>query len=122
MPVFPMRATAHLLKRHLANVLTYITHCITNAVAEGLQQQDPAYEEDGPCVSEHRALCDGELLLLWRARPLPTLKLGERKSFASVGMQASDELPSQLVDSVSEATYRTSKYIVILLNRKPTER
>ncbi len=35
----PMRAVAHLLKRHLANVLTYITHHITNAVAEGLNSK-----------------------------------------------------------------------------------
>ncbi len=35
----PMRAVAHMLKRHLSNVLTYITHRITNAVAEGLNSK-----------------------------------------------------------------------------------
>jgi transposase len=35
----PMREVAHLIKRHLANVLTYITHPITNAVSEGLNSK-----------------------------------------------------------------------------------
>ena len=35
----PMREVAHLIKRHLANVLTYIMHPITNAVSEGLNSK-----------------------------------------------------------------------------------
>ena len=35
----PMRDVAHLIKRHLSNVLTYITHPITNATAEGLNSK-----------------------------------------------------------------------------------
>ena len=30
-----MKEVAHLIERHLPNVLTYITHPITNAVSEG---------------------------------------------------------------------------------------
>jgi len=32
----PMIKVAHTLKRHLENILTYLTHRITNAVTEGL--------------------------------------------------------------------------------------
>ncbi|MHB8544403.1 MAG: ISL3 family transposase [Leptospirales bacterium] len=35
----PMREVAHLIKRHLSNVLTYITHPITNATSEGLNSK-----------------------------------------------------------------------------------
>ncbi len=35
----PMRKVAHLLKRHLLNILTYATHRLTNAVAEGLNSK-----------------------------------------------------------------------------------
>ena len=35
----PMRDVAYLIKRHLANVLTYIIHPITNAVSEGLNSK-----------------------------------------------------------------------------------
>ena len=35
----PIREVAHLIKRHLANVLTYIMHPITNAVSEGLNSK-----------------------------------------------------------------------------------
>ena len=35
----PMREIAHLIKRHLANVLTYITHPVTNATSEGLNSK-----------------------------------------------------------------------------------
>jgi len=32
----PVREVAELIKRHIANVLTYVRHRITNAVSEGL--------------------------------------------------------------------------------------
>lgn len=35
----PVRAVAHLLKRHLHNILTYCKHRVTNAVAEGLNSK-----------------------------------------------------------------------------------
>lgn len=35
----PMKDKARMLKRHLPNVLTYLTHRITNAVAEGLNSK-----------------------------------------------------------------------------------
>ncbi|MHB8423424.1 MAG: ISL3 family transposase, partial [Leptospirales bacterium] len=35
----PMREVAHLIKRHLSNVLTYIMHPITNATSEGLNSK-----------------------------------------------------------------------------------
>ena len=35
----PMKDAAHLIKRHLDNVLTYIAHPITNAVSEGLNSK-----------------------------------------------------------------------------------
>lgn len=35
----PVRALAHLLKRHLHNILTYCKHRVTNAVAEGLNSK-----------------------------------------------------------------------------------
>ena len=34
-----MKEVAHLIKRHLPNVLTYIMHPITNAVSEGLNSK-----------------------------------------------------------------------------------
>jgi transposase len=35
----PMREVAYLIKRHLFNVLTYLVHPVTNAVAEGLNSK-----------------------------------------------------------------------------------
>lgn len=34
-----MREVAHLIKRHLSNVLTYITYPVTNATSEGLNSK-----------------------------------------------------------------------------------
>lgn len=60
----PMIKAAKTPRRHLPNLLTYITHGITNATSEGSQQQDPDLQAHGLRVPESGALQDGDSLPL----------------------------------------------------------
>ena len=69
----PVKQVAKTLKRHLAGVLRFVTHPITNGVARRSQQQDHEHQAKGRRLPQPVTLHDGDLFSLWRARPLPTL-------------------------------------------------
>ena len=57
----PVKQVAKTLKRHLAGVLRFVTHPITNGVAEGPQQQDHEHQAKGRRLPQPVTLHDGDL-------------------------------------------------------------
>ncbi|RMH35496.1 MAG: hypothetical protein D6690_08710 [Nitrospirae bacterium] len=66
----PMAAVAHLIRRHLPNVLTYLTHRVTNAGLEAVNATIQEGQEDRSRLPQRRARQDGDLFPLRRAGSL----------------------------------------------------
>ena len=69
----PVKQVAKTLKRHLAGVLRFVQHPITNGVAEGLNSKIMSIKRKAGGFRNPVTLHDGDLFSLRRARPLPTL-------------------------------------------------
>ena len=68
--IAPMIEAAKTLKRHLANILTYFKHRITNATAEGINSKIQMVKTHGLRLPEPGPLPGRDLLPLRRSRPL----------------------------------------------------
>jgi Transposase len=67
----PMIEVAGMLKRRLANIITYLKHPITNATSESINAKIQWAQVHGPRLPQQAQLHQRHLLPLWRPGPRP---------------------------------------------------
>jgi len=75
----PVIEAARTIQRHLANVLTFFTHRVTNAVSEGLNSKIQTINRRWPMASG-------------------TVSISRRRSTSTVGLSSSTRSPTQFPD------------------------
>lgn len=68
----PMIEVAHLIKRHLSHVLSYITHPITNATSEGLNSKIQTIKKRVYRFRNKERFKIAIYISVWRVEPLPS--------------------------------------------------